>query len=69
MQEVRVHTSIINSGGARILPAIVGEHARPPRLPFGVPRAGLHRFALLPATEVTRLGDLHLIIIVIERCT
>lgn len=66
---LRLHTSIVDLGGARIVPAALGEHARPPRIPVGVPRVGLHRPALLPATEVTHhdWSKLHLII-VIERC-
>lgn len=67
MQGVRLHTSILSSGGAGVLPAAVGEHAGPARVPAGVPRVGLHRAALFPAPEVTRHADPRLII-VIERC-
>lgn len=59
MQSLRLYTSILDPGGPRGLPTAMGEHTSPPRLPPGVPRLGLHSLALLPATEVTRNGNLH----------
>lgn len=64
MQGLQSHTSILDPGGPRVLFAAVGEHARPPRFPLSVPRAGLHSLALLPASKVIRHDDLHLIIVI-----
>lgn len=72
MQRLQLHTSILDPGGSRILSAVVGEYPRPTRFPLGVPRVGLYRVALLPASEVIRhdrrpASNYYYYIIVIER--